>query len=74
MFYRSLKAPEAPAGGLPVPIPGEDREYHGIDPRLKRGANVQILILMRGMSSLELDVLSEAFPAIVFHSFEEFRS
>ncbi|MEM0895392.1 MAG: toll/interleukin-1 receptor domain-containing protein [Verrucomicrobiota bacterium] len=44
VFYRSLKAPDG-AESLPVPIPGEGRGNGGY-PSLRRGANVQILILL----------------------------
>ena len=46
VFYRSHKAPEAPEGGLPVPIPGESRISHGMRSELERGANVQLIILL----------------------------
>lgn len=44
VFYRSLKAPEAPPGGLPPPLPGESRApAESASPR-SRVTNVQIIL------------------------------
>lgn len=44
VFYRCLKAPEAPAGGLPPPLPGELRApVESASPR-PRVSNVQIIL------------------------------
>lgn len=43
VYYRSLKAPEAPAGGLPPPLPGESRPGSE-GSRRSRISNVQIVL------------------------------
>lgn len=43
VFYRSLPAPEAPAGGLPPPLPGETRAYPSTS-TTPRVSNFQIVL------------------------------
>jgi hypothetical protein len=43
VFYRSLAAPEAPAGGLPPPLPGESRPYSATS-TATRISNFQIVL------------------------------
>lgn len=45
VFYRSLPAPEAPPGGLPLPLPGESRPQSGMPPS-PAGSNLQVVILL----------------------------
>lgn len=45
VFYRSLPAPEAPAGGLPPPLPGEARPSSPT-PGSSQVANMQIVLLL----------------------------
>ena len=46
VFYRSLPAPEAPAGGLPPPLPGEVRQGAPAPVVGSRVANMQIVLLL----------------------------
>lgn len=44
VFYRCLKAPEAPTGGLPPPLPGESRAHAEVAISRPRVTNVQIIL------------------------------
>ena len=46
VFYRSLPAPEAPAGGLPLPLPGETRPGTPAQAATSRLTNMQIVVLL----------------------------
>jgi hypothetical protein len=45
VYYRCLRAPEAPAGGLPPPLPGEFRN-RSAEQTSTRVSNLQILLLL----------------------------
>jgi hypothetical protein len=46
VYYRSLPAPEAPARGLPLPLPGEWRGGTAVERSTSRVSNMQIVLLL----------------------------
>jgi hypothetical protein len=46
VFYRSLQGPESPMGGLPPPLPGENRFTTSTPTAASRVSNLQIVLLL----------------------------